>query len=227
MNSAIERLNKILALERQQGYRNKSVIGGFARLVERWHQEAAEEATSDYQRALLQQIVDHLLAYADLDEQSDRRHSVDEMQRLASLWDSTPPADFQPPETVAAAQPEPQREIVVEMPSETAAEPARTAPPAPSTPLPPAPRATPAGGCAPATSEPADSPCPAGSASRRRRRSTRRRGVPAYRWGISRSGTPPRSPPLFLPASAYRASVWIVIGYIVIMKPLLPDPGQS
>ncbi|MCB0253408.1 MAG: ATP-dependent DNA helicase RecG [Caldilineae bacterium] len=148
MNSAIERLNKILALERQQGYRNKSVIGGFARLVERWHQEAAEEATSDYQRALLQQIVDHLLAYADLDEQSDRRHSVDEMQRLASLWDSPPPADFQPPETVAAAQPEPQRETVVETPSETAAEPARSAPPTPptpSTPLPPAPRATPAG----------------------------------------------------------------------------------
>ena len=131
MNSAIERLNKILALERQQGYRNKSVIGGFARLVERWQQDAAEEAASDYQRALLQQIVDHLLAYADLEEQTERRRSVDEIQSLANLWDNPPPADFKPLPLIAPVKPEPRQEPTVETPLKAVAEPARPAPPPP------------------------------------------------------------------------------------------------
>ena len=62
MSNAIERLNKIIALEIKQGYRNKSVIGGFGRLATRWGDDAAAEVASDYQRALLQHIIGQLTA---------------------------------------------------------------------------------------------------------------------------------------------------------------------
>ena len=144
MNSAIERLNKILALERKQGYRNKAVIGGFARLVERWQQDAAGEATSDYQRALLDQIVAQLLTYGDLSEEADRRRAVDEIQSLASLWNSPPPANFQP-QSDSAVLTESLPAPAAEAPIRSDIEPVRPAPVAPAASVPSATRATPVG----------------------------------------------------------------------------------
>ena len=46
MAAAYQKLDKMLELERRQGYRNKAVIGGLEALAPRWRAEAGEVAPS-------------------------------------------------------------------------------------------------------------------------------------------------------------------------------------
>jgi hypothetical protein len=47
MGNAFERLEKILLLERQQGYRNKAVIGGLDKFASRWERDARAETADE------------------------------------------------------------------------------------------------------------------------------------------------------------------------------------
>lgn len=156
MSSALERLKKILKLERQQGYRNKSVIGGFERLSERWQGDATKEAVSAGQRALVRAIVEALRGYRSLQEVEARQRAVDHMLALAGRWEKAaeeheaatvaeeataaqaprPAAKAPPRSATAARQPE--------QPKATAAT-AKPAKPTRKPAAPPGPRPTPVG----------------------------------------------------------------------------------
>ena len=47
MTSAIEKLDRILSLEQEQGYRDKAVIGGLARYADAWREQAQAESLND------------------------------------------------------------------------------------------------------------------------------------------------------------------------------------
>ncbi len=104
MSNALERLGKILKLERQQGYRNKSVIGGLERLSERWEEDALAEAVSGGQRALVRQIVAQLCRYPGLAGYSLRKQTVDGITGLARRWPEAASEDDLPTAPVEPAQ---------------------------------------------------------------------------------------------------------------------------
>jgi ATP-dependent DNA helicase RecG len=115
VSNAFERLKKILKLEQQQGFRNKSVIGGLERLSERWEVDAREEAASDYQRVLVQEIAGALNRYPNLASQRERRQAVEAMLSTAERWDApeptvTSPAPAAGDERAEPAPPEPKPE---------------------------------------------------------------------------------------------------------------------
>ncbi len=60
MSSPFETLSKMLALEKQRGYDNKSVIGGLGRLSETWPVEAIAQASTKEERLLIEQIAGQL-----------------------------------------------------------------------------------------------------------------------------------------------------------------------
>ena len=104
--SAIERLKKILALEQKQGYRNKAVIGGLERLSERWIEDAQQEASNDYQRSLVLEIVGALQAYGKLDDPSARHEATVTILALTDLWSAEPPEGFEAEREVAVRREE-------------------------------------------------------------------------------------------------------------------------
>jgi ATP-dependent DNA helicase RecG len=107
VNNAIERLKKILKLEQQQGCRNKAVIGGLARMADRWQIDAAKEVTLDGQMALIRQIVAHLHGYGDLSGAPARKEAIENMLALAGQWDAPPAVDYPAAAPAVAPQPAP------------------------------------------------------------------------------------------------------------------------
>ncbi len=71
-------LRKILALEREQGYQNRSVIGGLERLVPFWRREASSE-----DQELVEEIAALLQSYPALKDRQERAKVVEEI--LAKL----------------------------------------------------------------------------------------------------------------------------------------------
>ncbi len=164
MDNALERLKKVLKLEQQQGYRNKAVFGGVARLAERWQSDATKEITLDGQRELIDQIVARLNSYGLLPNQASRKEAIEQMLALAELWDRPPAPDPQaaPPMPAPPASPRPAAQPVPAPP----ASPRPAAQPVPAPPASPRPAAQPVP--APPTSpRPAAQPVPAPPASPR------------------------------------------------------------
>ncbi|MEA3336461.1 MAG: ATP-dependent DNA helicase RecG [Chloroflexota bacterium] len=88
MSNAIVRLQKILALEKKQGYRNKSVIGGLERLGDRWQSDASKQATTQAQMALVSQIVSELKRYPTLETVPERQAMVGNLLAYADQWEN-------------------------------------------------------------------------------------------------------------------------------------------
>ena len=65
MASSLQTLIKILNLEKQKGFENKAVIGGFARFAYHWSREAHAQAQTDAHHALVDEIVEELRRYED------------------------------------------------------------------------------------------------------------------------------------------------------------------
>ena len=85
MDSAINRLLKILDLERKQGYRNKAVIGGLDKFVSRWESYARDEVSND---AVISEVVSLLLGYAVVEDRTARERILDLIvRRVQSLDD--------------------------------------------------------------------------------------------------------------------------------------------
>jgi ATP-dependent DNA helicase RecG len=80
----IEQLGKILALESDQGYRDRAVIGGLSCLAERWEREMAHLPG-------MEEVASLLRAYKTLDGQAARQVHVERLRAALSQYASTPP----------------------------------------------------------------------------------------------------------------------------------------
>ncbi|MBM4466626.1 MAG: ATP-dependent DNA helicase RecG [Chloroflexi bacterium] len=79
MTSAFEKLTKILTLEKEQGYRNKAVIGGLEKFASFWREGARQEA-EDLERAhLVEEIVALLQSYPTLEDRRSREGVVEDI----------------------------------------------------------------------------------------------------------------------------------------------------
>jgi ATP-dependent DNA helicase RecG len=98
MASSIQTLVKILRLERQKGYQNNAVIGGFARFSYHWAREAHSQAVTDQHHALVDRIEEELRRYDTLPA-DDRPDALESIIALATGEDdapSPPPTPAQP-----------------------------------------------------------------------------------------------------------------------------------
>ncbi len=92
---AFEKLAKILALEREQGYRNRAVIGGLDRFASFWHEEARQETEGLDSARTVEEIVALLQSYPALEDRGARERVVAEI--LAKL-EQAPGGAEEPPE---------------------------------------------------------------------------------------------------------------------------------
>jgi ATP-dependent DNA helicase RecG len=81
MASAFEKLTKILTLEKEQGYRNRAVIGGLEKFASFWHEEARQETESLERTRLVEEIVALLQSYPTLEDHGARGRVVEEILR--------------------------------------------------------------------------------------------------------------------------------------------------
>lgn len=90
MNSALDKLNKILELEQEQGYRDRAVIGGLARFADAWREQARREIDDE---AWIVRIYKQMESYSRLTTQNERQTSLKALRDLLALdhgADSTP-----------------------------------------------------------------------------------------------------------------------------------------
>jgi ATP-dependent DNA helicase RecG len=79
MPSALEKLIKILKLEREQGYKNNAVIGGLGAYVENWAQEARGQAKWPEQLPLIDELSALMREYEGIEARNDRHRAVGHM----------------------------------------------------------------------------------------------------------------------------------------------------
>lgn len=83
MAQAFERLERILRLEAEQGYKNKAVVGGIRQFATFWVSEARGEVTSDIDLFFVEQVGETLANYRKLSGIEARREAVGNiLQRL-------------------------------------------------------------------------------------------------------------------------------------------------
>ena len=79
MDRALKRLERVLELEKQQGYQNKAVVGGIRQFAVFWISQAQEEATSEADLALAEQISQVLMDYNQLSGSQARAKAIDSL----------------------------------------------------------------------------------------------------------------------------------------------------
>ena len=83
MDRALKRLERVLELEKQQGYQNKAVVGGIRQFAVFWVSQAREEATDEADLALAEQVSQVLMDYNRLSGVEARSRAIDSL--LASV----------------------------------------------------------------------------------------------------------------------------------------------
>jgi ATP-dependent DNA helicase RecG len=96
MPAAFEKLEKILKLEQNQGYRDRAVIGGLQSFAQVWQEEARAEIQDQAQIAQLDYIADQLALYDDAD-QDRRAQIVDEILHRLEQAGEVKPSPRRPP----------------------------------------------------------------------------------------------------------------------------------
>jgi len=95
MDRALQRLERVLELEKQQGYQNKAVVGGIRQFAVFWVTQANEEATDEADRALAEQVSEVLMEYGRLSGVEARARAIDSllasMERRRTRRPETPP----------------------------------------------------------------------------------------------------------------------------------------
>ncbi len=76
MASGFDKLRKVLALERDQGYNNKAVIGGIDKFISFWHREIREEIHDPQSARLVEEIVASLEGYSAIQERNERERII-------------------------------------------------------------------------------------------------------------------------------------------------------
>jgi ATP-dependent DNA helicase RecG len=110
MLATFETLYKILQLEKEQGYRNRAVIGGLEKFIANWYDNAHREATAQNRQALVDEIVGLLRDYATITETAVRARVIDQVLRTLKTTPSqvtAKPAEGPRPERVEGPRPEP------------------------------------------------------------------------------------------------------------------------
>lgn len=79
MTSAFEKLTKILELEKEQGYRNRAVIGGLEKFAAFWREEARQEAMDWDGVRLVEEIATLLQNYPTLEGYEARKNVIGEI----------------------------------------------------------------------------------------------------------------------------------------------------
>lgn len=93
MNKAFKRLERVLDLEAKQGYKDKAVIGGIRQFATFWVGQAREEATSESELALVEQVAESLTNYSRLPGPEARKAALtDIMARIKALPEPVPTA---------------------------------------------------------------------------------------------------------------------------------------
>ncbi|MCB0177946.1 MAG: ATP-dependent DNA helicase RecG [Anaerolineae bacterium] len=113
MLSTFDKLSRMLTQEKRLGYKNKAVMGGLEKLAPNWSEEALQEASTDNERRIIEEVVQDLGRYPNVDD-TDRPtfihqilvklHKADQPTRSNSSRDrkSAPPQE-------AAGQSEPEK----------------------------------------------------------------------------------------------------------------------
>ncbi len=143
MDRALTRLERVLELERQQGYQNKAVVGGIRQFAVYWVTQATEEATDEADLALAEQVSEVLMEYGRLSGVEARAQAIGSLlagieRRRARRPQAAPPARPAPPPAKPVAPPTRQ-----EAPARPEAQPRPIAPARPATPPPAKPPAPP------------------------------------------------------------------------------------
>ncbi|GAB4529104.1 MAG: ATP-dependent DNA helicase RecG [Anaerolineales bacterium] len=119
MQPSLEKLRKFFRLEAEQGYENRAIIGGFARIADSWEAEARQEQLPE---DLIEAIGARLRSYHLLSPASRQEALYGLWRRIQRLTGETPPQEVQPE---SAAPPKD------DSPSRAAAPPARAVRPSP------------------------------------------------------------------------------------------------
>lgn len=98
MSSTLEKLEKVLSLEKTQGYRDRAVIGGLRRFVARWREEALNAIQDDHAKRQIRIISELLRGYGDKDVESRKStvHEVLKQLRNVAVQDQPAEAPAQP-----------------------------------------------------------------------------------------------------------------------------------
>jgi len=115
MERALKRLERVLELEKQQGYQNKAVVGGIRQFAVFWVTQAREEAVDEADLGLAEQVSDVLMEYNRLSGAEARARAIDSLlagiQRRrarhpeAQSTPAAPPAKPTPPPAAKPAPP--------------------------------------------------------------------------------------------------------------------------
>ncbi|MBN1314674.1 MAG: ATP-dependent DNA helicase RecG [Anaerolineales bacterium] len=76
METALQKLDKILELESQGGYLNRAVIGGVQKYIPVWIEEARDQAVTEIEKVLVEQIGEVLIDYGRLDGPGAREKMI-------------------------------------------------------------------------------------------------------------------------------------------------------
>ncbi len=110
MGRAFENLERVIALESEQGYQNRAVVGGIQQFATLWISQAQEETTDEADLALIEQISEVLSGYGRLPRTEARASAISLLQdklrvrkqRLAAT--QRKPAAARPPAPSAVAK---------------------------------------------------------------------------------------------------------------------------
>lgn len=113
MERSLKRLERVLELEKQQGYQNKAVVGGIRQFVVFWVSQANEEAADEADLALVEQVSQVLMDYNRLPGGEARAKAIETLERSIQRRRERKPAESgaaitkaRPPAT-ASSQPAP------------------------------------------------------------------------------------------------------------------------
>jgi ATP-dependent DNA helicase RecG len=124
MSSAYDKLRRILILEKDQGYRDRAVIGGLARFLGYWQKEARREAQQYVPPIDVEEVLRSTNGYSMLSPQ-ERRPIVEQLLHALSDGASEPAVQHAPPPPAPVA---PSLQDAIQAPGEQPA-PTDTEPP--------------------------------------------------------------------------------------------------
>jgi ATP-dependent DNA helicase RecG len=114
MRQAFNRLERVLELEMNQGYKDKAVVGGIRQFATFWVGQARDEAAGESELALIEQIAESLTEYSRLPGPEARKATlVDIMARIRALPPPVPVAErvLEKPVTKPAKLPVPNETV--------------------------------------------------------------------------------------------------------------------
>lgn len=109
MQRSFKRLERVLKLEADQGYKNKAVVGGIRQFVMYWVAQAREEAADETDLAFVEQTAELLLEYGRLPGMEARAKAIQSLlqslhKRETRIETTQPTPPSRPEETPAAPQ---------------------------------------------------------------------------------------------------------------------------